>query len=62
MIATDLLVAQNVGFGIISLLMIIGAVRVVTVNNVVHAALWRVIVLSGAAAQYLLLSAEFVAL
>jgi NADH-quinone oxidoreductase subunit J len=62
MIAADLLVAQNVGFGIISLLMIIGAVRVVTVSNVVHAALWLVIVLSGAAAQYLLLSAEFVAI
>jgi len=60
-IAADLLVAQNVGFGIISLMMIVGALRVVTVNNVVHAALWLVVVLSGAAAQYLLLSAEFVA-
>jgi NADH-quinone oxidoreductase subunit J len=62
MIAADLLVAQNVGFGIISLLMIVAALRVVTVKNVVHAALWLVIVLSGAAAQYLLLSAEFVAI
>lgn len=61
MIAADLLVAQNIGFGIISLMMVIGALRVVTVNNVVHAALWLVVVLSGAAAQYLLLSAEFVA-
>lgn len=61
MLATDLLVAQNIGFGIIALLMIVGALRVVTVNNVVHAALWLVVVLSGAAAQYLLLSAEFVA-
>lgn len=61
MVAADLLVAQNVGFGIISLLMIVAALRVVTVNNVVHAALWLVVVLSGAAAQYLLLSAEFVA-
>lgn len=61
MLAADLLVAQNIGFGIISLLMIIGALRVVTVSNVVHAALWLVVVLSGAAAQYLLLSAEFVA-
>jgi NADH-quinone oxidoreductase subunit J len=61
MVAADVLVAQNVGFGIISLLMIVGALRVVTVKNVVHAALWLVIVLAGAAAQYLLLSAEFVA-
>ena len=62
MVAADLLVAQNIGFGIIALLMIVGALRVVTVNNVVHAALWLVVVLSGAAAQYLLLSAEFVAI
>ena len=38
-----------------------GRGRVVTTNNVVHAALWLVIVLAGAAAQYLLLAAEFVA-
>lgn len=62
MLAADLLVAQNVGFALISLLMVAGALRVVTVNNVVHAALWLVVVLSGAAAQYLLLSAEFVAI
>jgi NADH-quinone oxidoreductase subunit J len=42
--------------------MVVSALRVVTVNNVVHAALWLVVVLSGAAAQYLLLSAEFVAI
>ena len=35
--------------------MIFGAFRVVTANNVVHAALWLVIVLAGVAAQYLLL-------
>jgi NADH-quinone oxidoreductase subunit J len=61
MIAADLLVAQNVGFGIIAALMVIGALRVVTTNNVVHAALWLVVVLAGAAAQYILLAAEFVA-
>ena len=32
-----------------------------TTNNVVHAALWLVLVMAGAAAQYLLLAAEFVA-
>ena len=41
--------------------MIVGALRVVTTNNVVHAALWLVVVLAGAAAQYMLLAAEFVA-
>lgn len=61
MIAAELLVAQNVGFGIISLMMIVGALRVVTVSNVVHAALWLVVVLGSSAAQFLLLSAEFVA-
>ena len=41
--------------------MIVGALRVVTSKNVVHAALWLVLVLAGAAAQYILLAAEFVA-
>ena len=59
--ASDVLVAQNIGFGIIAAVMIVGALRVVTSNNVVHAALWLVLVLAGAAAQYLLLAAEFVA-
>jgi uncharacterized MnhB-related membrane protein len=61
MIASDVLIAQNVGFAIIAALMIFGALRVVTTNNVVHAALWLVVVLAGAAAQYILLAAEFVA-
>ena len=55
------MVAQNIAFGIIAALMIIGAIRVVTSNNVVHAALWLVAVLAGAA-QYILLAAEFVAI
>ena len=56
------MVAQNIGFGLIALVMILGALRVVTTSNVVHAALWLVVVLSGAAAQYILLAAEFVAI
>ena len=56
------MVAQNIAFGIIAALMVLGAIRVVTSNNVVHAALWLVLVLAGAAAQYLLLAAEFVAI
>ena len=61
LLAADLVVAQNVGFGIIALLMVVGALRVVTTRNVVHAALWLVVVMAGAAAQYVLLAAEFVA-
>ena len=55
------MIAQNIGFAIIAAVMIIAAVRVVTTCNVVHAALWLVVVLSGVAAQYILLAAEFVA-
>ena len=62
MVAADLLVAQNVGFYLIAAIMVVGALRVVTSNNVVHAALWLVVVLAGAAAQYVLLAAEFVAI
>jgi NADH-quinone oxidoreductase subunit J len=54
-------VAENIAFGIVAAVMIVGALRVVTSNNVVHAALWLVVVLAGAAAQYVLLAAEFVA-
>jgi NADH-quinone oxidoreductase subunit J len=54
-------VAQNVGFGIIAAAMIFAALCVVTTKNVVHAALWLVVVLGGMAAQYILAAAEFVA-
>ncbi|MFK8026337.1 MAG: NADH-quinone oxidoreductase subunit J [Ilumatobacter sp.] len=54
-------VAQNVGFGIIATVMIFAAFSVVTTKNVVHAALWLVLVLAGVAAQYILAAAEFVA-
>jgi len=59
--ASDVLVAQNIGFGIIALVMIVGAVSVVTNRNIVHAALSLMVVMAGAAAQYVLLAAEFVA-
>src|SRR5690554_6706745 len=59
--STDVLVAQNIAFGVIALAMIVCAVRVVTTHNVVHAALYLVAVLAGVAAQYILLAAEFVA-
>lgn len=60
-LAADVNVAQNVGFYIIAAIMLYGALRVVTTQNVVHAALWLVVVLGGVAAQYILAAAEFVA-
>ena len=56
------LVAQNVAFGLISVMMIYSAIRVVTAANVVHAAAFLVVVLAGAAALFILLGAEFVAI
>ncbi|MBX3285131.1 MAG: NADH-quinone oxidoreductase subunit J [Actinobacteria bacterium] len=56
------LAAQNVAFGIIAALMIYAAVRLVTTDNVVHAAVHLVLVLAGAAAQFILLGAEFIAI
>ncbi|MET0146196.1 MAG: NADH-quinone oxidoreductase subunit J [Ilumatobacteraceae bacterium] len=59
--ADNINVAQNVAFGIIAFLMVFSALCVVTTKNVVHAALWLVLVLAGVAAQYVLAAAEFVA-
>lgn len=55
------MVAENVFFGVIAAAMVIAALGVVTTKNVVHAALYLVIVLAGGAAQFLLLGQEFVA-
>jgi NADH-quinone oxidoreductase subunit J len=54
-------VAQNVVFWILAVGMVLAAIGVVRSPNVVHAALYLVVVLAGAAAQYILLAAEFVA-
>jgi len=59
--ASDIDVAQNIAFGIIAAMMIVSAINVVRSRNVVHAALSLVALMAGAAAQYLLLAAEFVA-
>ena len=59
--ADNVNVAQNVAFGIIATVMIFAALSVVTTKNVVHAALYLVVVLAGVAAQYILAAAEFVA-
>ena len=53
--------ATNVFFYVIAAIMAVSAVRVVTVKNVVHAAMYLVIVLAGVGAQFILLASEFVA-
>ena len=55
------MLAQNIAFGVIATIMVLSALRVVTTPNIVHAALYLVLVLAGVAAQFLLLAAEFVA-
>jgi NADH-quinone oxidoreductase subunit J len=55
------LVAQNVFFYAIAAMMVYAAIRVVMTRNIVHAALWLILVLAGAAGQFILLVAEFTA-
>lgn len=59
--ASDVYIAQNIAFGVLALVIVAAAVKVVTTKNVVHAALYLVMVLAGVAAQYILLAAEFIA-
>jgi NADH-quinone oxidoreductase subunit J len=54
-------VVQNIAFWILAVAMVLAAIGVVRSQNVVHAALYLVVVLGGGAAQYILLAAEFVA-
>jgi len=53
-------VAQNIAWAIIAALMLFSSFKVVTTGNVVHAALYLVIVLAGAAALFILLGSDFV--
>ena len=55
------MIAENIAFGIIAAAMALGAIGVVRTKNVVHAALYLVVVLAGGAAQFILLGQEFVA-
>jgi NADH-quinone oxidoreductase subunit J len=55
------MVAQNIFFYVIAAGIVFSGIRVVTTQNVVHAALYLVAVLAGVGAQYVLLTAEFVA-
>ena len=52
--------AQNIAFWILAVAMAGAAIGVVRSPNIVHAALFLVVVLVGAAAQYIVLLAEFV--
>jgi NADH-quinone oxidoreductase subunit J len=54
-------VAVDVAFWILAIAMSAAAIGVVRSQNIVHAALYLVVVLAGAAALYLLVAAEFVA-
>jgi NADH-quinone oxidoreductase subunit J len=60
MLAADIDVAQNIFFGLLALAAVVGGIRVVTTTNVVHAALWLVLVLASVGASFLLMGAEFV--
>jgi NADH-quinone oxidoreductase subunit J len=55
----DLLI--QIIFGLLSALIIGAAMMVVTVRNVIHAALWLIASFFGVAALYLILEAEFIA-
>ena len=55
------MIAENIAFWLTALAMAVGAIRVVTTKNVVHAALWLVLVLGGVALNFVLLAAEFLA-
>ena len=56
----EVLVAQNVAFAVMAVTMVVAALRMVTTRNVVHAALYLVVVLAGVAGMFILLGAEFV--
>ncbi len=55
-------VPANVVFYVVAVFMVFAAIRVVTTKNIVHAALWLIVVLSGVGLNFLLLQAEFVAI
>jgi NADH-quinone oxidoreductase subunit J len=60
MVLAETLVAQNIAFGVIAAICVMAAVGLVVTKNVVHAALYLVVVLAGVGASFLLLGGEFV--
>lgn len=57
----DLYVAQNIFWWFFAIVTILAAIKVVTTDNIVHAALYLVIVLAGVAVQFVFLGSEFAA-
>lgn len=55
------MVGQQIAFGLMALVTVGSALVVVTTKNVVHAALFLVLVFAGIAGQFILLGAEFTA-
>jgi NADH-quinone oxidoreductase subunit J len=55
-------VAENIFFGLLSAVIGISALRVVTTKNLVHAAIYLVLVLAGVGGIYILLAQEFLAI
>ena len=55
------MIGQNIAFGVLAAATVLAALRVVTTKNVIHAALYLVVVLASIGALYVLLAAEFVA-
>jgi NADH-quinone oxidoreductase subunit J len=53
------MVAQQIAFFGMAAVIVASAVLVVTTKNIVHAALFLIVVLAGVAGQYFLLGAEF---
>ncbi len=62
LLAASFDVPANVAFGIVAAMMVFAAIRVVTTSNVMHAALYLVVVLAGVGVNFLLLQAEFLAI
>ena len=52
--------AEHIAFGVMALMIIVSAIKVVTTKDIVHAALFLIVVLANVAGQYFLLGAEFV--
>ena len=57
----DILVAQNIFWWFFAIVTVMAGIKVVTTENIVHAALYLVIVLAGVAVQFVFLGSEFAA-
>ena len=61
LVLAEVQVAQNIFFGIVAVIAMAAAIKVVTTSNMVHAALYLMVVLGSVAATFVILAAEFVA-